>query len=776
MDEIGNIIKQLNKLTDPDWVHGFSKSQIDEIMNKSRKLINTLSDKMLLEYASKTNMKFYNKQYKQVAGKLRKLGYKIGNTPVDTGYISNQIKRSLREFKGKVDQAKPYMMNVLDNRLNTSDTMVKTTNRILQEQKKIDKLKGISRIERERLTRVNVQRVKPLFKPRTTLMKLSDKSDNRVMGKQIETSQEAIQNKLQQSFREKWSNTKIRNELNAEVAKKFPNGKVYSTYTDKNGVKRVWSQDTKEYTANWEQYARTRQRSESTIDAMIQVGADITEYTLVGSNHTTICIDLNAGDPYSISGESPNYPPLPIAPPAHFGCKSVLTPLTRDKQEYHDKIPDDRRDDLFNDNQPITTKDQKKIIQEVKEQPKATPGKKATPKPPVEQLIKQLPKIKGGKITKTDRELDYNKIVKETDKAVLVEIEIEVPSGKELTNIWLPKSKLKSIDDKKLVGNQKIIDEKITDKIDDIAGVRNVKIGIVKETDNAILVRVGDMEALENLESIWLPKSQITFDKDVATIPSWLYKKKMQEIREKNPDFLWADLSDVSAKPVKPKIDKPIKYKELDTLKEMDTFVNDPNQGFTKWADKLTNKEIDALEDYGFTKYRDINQYMRTGEVETLGLKKDEYYYASLNRAKLSAKEISSALSKMKLQDNIITYRGFIDPDLIKSYKDNNIIGKKYSDKSFMSTSLSKDIAERFLRNNDSDIVFIGKIKVKKGTEVGIINIEKDLSKPIGKQLNMRGEKEILLQHDQPMIIKSVKESDIKIEGKTVVEIEFETI
>ena len=84
---------------------------------------------------------------------------------------------------------------------------------------------------------------------------------------------------------------------------------------------------------------------------MIETNADLVNYQLRGSQvHTQICLDLAAGGidgNYSLSGNSAKYPALPLAPPAHIGCHSMLVPLHWRKQETgNGAISFDRRQQL----------------------------------------------------------------------------------------------------------------------------------------------------------------------------------------------------------------------------------------------------------------------------------------------------------------------------------------------------------------------------------------------------------------------------------------------
>lgn len=113
----------------------------------------------------------------------------------------------------------------------------------------------------------------------------------------------------------------------------------------------------------------------------------------------------------------------------------------------------------------------------------------------------------------------------------------------------------------------------------------------------------------------------------------------------------------------------------------------------------ITYEEHKAVLDYSGDSYTDINQVLLSGELENKELEK-----------KINL--ISSAINKNEIKENIQLFRGvsgiYAEQLILLGEK---MIGKTIPNKSFLSTSLSFDVAKHFVK--DTGVVF--HIKVPKG-------------------------------------------------------------
>lgn len=153
---------------------------------------------------------------------------------------------------------------------------------------------------------------------------------------------------------------------------------------------------------------------------------------------------------------------------------------------------------------------------------------------------------------------------------------------------------------------------------------------------------------------------------------------------------------------------------------------------------KLTAKELKSLKYYTQGGYQQINDYL-TG---------DEYY----NRGE-DAKNISTAISKFKLDKDLITYRG-TKAKYFKELKEGDV----FSGKVFYSTSLSRSQAMEFytdIRDYYEEEARFLEIRVPKNTEVLYV----------GKNTNFKvDEKELLLSNKLKYKIKEIKGDNMVLE------------
>ena len=146
---------------------------------------------------------------------------------------------------------------------------------------------------------------------------------------------------------------------------------------------------------------------------------------------------------------------------------------------------------------------------------------------------------------------------------------------------------------------------------------------------------------------------------------------------------------------------KPVQYKQFDTGEAANDFFyyDDEKRGLMarkksdhgKWMNGLSDDERNSISDYTGGGYYDLNNYLRqVGDWQNIDAEKEDFL----------ASNIDSAISRYKLKDNIRVQRGVMTDvvDRLAEEYDvqsslSELIGKKYTDKGYSSTTV--------LRNNN---------------------------------------------------------------------------
>jgi hypothetical protein len=163
---------------------------------------------------------------------------------------------------------------------------------------------------------------------------------------------------------------------------------------------------------------------------------------------------------------------------------------------------------------------------------------------------------------------------------------------------------------------------------------------------------------------------------------------------------------------------------------------------FSNWESNLTEEESGALGSYSESGYSTINKMLRKEVVE------------NKNPSTLL---IDSALEKSSLPENVVAFRGFSDPNLISNFE--NLKGKIYQDKAFVSTTLDRVRAENFAAltgkfEGSGKEGIVAEIRIPAGTKAGYLDVIDKNRSPLGQ----RGERELLLARGQKFkIIDAVK-------------------
>jgi ADP-ribosyltransferase exoenzyme len=121
------------------------------------------------------------------------------------------------------------------------------------------------------------------------------------------------------------------------------------------------------------------------------------------------------------------------------------------------------------------------------------------------------------------------------------------------------------------------------------------------------------------------------------------------------------------------------------------------------WQKSLTASEKDSFEYYQSTGYRSVNAGLRYGDK----LDKDD---------KDTIADLDKTLAKTSVDRNLITYRGFSSQEIIDNF--DRLRGTIFPDKGFVSTSLDREIGDKFARwaREDEQIPIIAEIRVPKGS------------------------------------------------------------
>jgi hypothetical protein len=342
VDRIKDIEKELTSLLNPNWENGISAPKRDIILKKTRTLVNDLLNEMGTLFADKANTDYYVKNYKRIGRILKRMGYDIQLTPASLKDIEKVRSQLIKSFTDKIAHTKPIQEWFARNRIEVFNQSSKTIKTILNRNSKID-FKSLTKEELLAVTQGNEALIREYFKPRFTILNLPDENRTnkakfrREFDRIANTLQDEVMNRIRIDLNKGSTFREIRSQVDELVSKRFPSG-VVTTTNIRNGVAKVWSQDVLNYTSNWVQNTQTRFGSESCIDAMSTVGADIVEYKLGAgtSDHTSICKQLAGGSQYSLSGRSKTYPRLPQAPPASppvHPCNSYLIPAASSIQE-----------------------------------------------------------------------------------------------------------------------------------------------------------------------------------------------------------------------------------------------------------------------------------------------------------------------------------------------------------------------------------------------------------------------------------------------------------
>lgn len=128
---------------------------------------------------------------------------------------------------------------------------------------------------------------------------------------------------------------------------------------------------------------------------------------------------------------------------------------------------------------------------------------------------------------------------------------------------------------------------------------------------------------------------------------------------------------------------------------------------FGEWLDELPDDERLALKQYKSAFYGETNTMLR-GLQDTRGVLGQKV----VQRIKDRIAKLDAALKRTGVPEDVTVFRGFDHDGLRKMFDDGTLVGTEYSDKAYMSTSVSPKVAKQFARKSK----MVAEIRVPKGT------------------------------------------------------------
>lgn len=125
------------------------------------------------------------------------------------------------------------------------------------------------------------------------------------------------------------------------------------------------------------------------------------------------------------------------------------------------------------------------------------------------------------------------------------------------------------------------------------------------------------------------------------------------------------------------------------------------DEDFDAWAAGLLEDERAALSYYQFGGYEELNKALRAlGSPEPAP--EDTHFIESFSDEELDelmqrAEAIGRAIGKARLPDSVRVYRGFRDRAFLKYFATDELVGRAFHDKAFVSSSIARERAERFV-------------------------------------------------------------------------------
>jgi hypothetical protein len=168
---------------------------------------------------------------------------------------------------------------------------------------------------------------------------------------------------------------------------------------------------------------------------------------------------------------------------------------------------------------------------------------------------------------------------------------------------------------------------------------------------------------------------------------------------------------------------------------------------FGRWARGLTIAERRAIATYKGSTYGDVNDYLRFDET---GDRAVDHLVVHLD----------TALSKMRLPEDVLAYRGFDSFVLAAAIIDGeDMVGDELTDRAYLSTTLLHRVGTRFLPKSGFDV--LATILIPGGAQVGAYVGAPDLIVPLD-------EAELLLPRSTRLRITDVTAAVLPAEPLTI--------
>lgn len=246
----------------------------------------------------------------------------------------------------------------------------------------------------------------------------------------------------------------------------------------------------------------------------------------------------------------------------------------------------------------------------------------------------------------------------------------------------------------------------------------------------------------------WVAVSNASSDEVVDRLANWVNGGK-------DPDLdVWAK-SFVSPQK-EAKHTKEVSYKKVSPEKAQ-SYTDKLFNTVVGGLEKLTSQQIAAIKNYAGDSYKAFNTFV-SGRVYQKG-------GSALSKAEVKnqVQALKEAISKSKLPEDLVLYRGASMKELASSYSAlEGMVGSEFQAGSFLSTSLSKEIADGFVdaTNKQMGKGILLEIHAKKGSAA----LPATAINKVSNGYSWLNEAEMLLNPGQALKVLSVSPEKVVLE------------
>ena len=185
------------------------------------------------------------------------------------------------------------------------------------------------------------------------------------------------------------------------------------------------------------------------------------------------------------------------------------------------------------------------------------------------------------------------------------------------------------------------------------------------------------------------------------------------------------------------------------TAEDLAAFTKVADEDTMKWWNKLSEDEGEAIAEYTGNSYDLVNNYLR-GRAAKMEFEKARPQFATPDDPKLvkMAQDVKSALSKASLPEPAVVFRGTVNPDIVKRFKEGTLVNGSVKTDQFYSTSVNPKVGDDFLKAEEEGGAakpdrILWNIKVPKGAKASYVD-------PISDH---QGEHEVLMNEGSELQI-----------------------